>query len=180
VPGGFTAPPGPAEAGVETERSAGSPVAALARGVLVPALVATVIGLSTVTGIELVGGNTLSCLVWTCPEDETASGQSSERSGLSIFGGRSLSDTQGTPSVDPSGEQPFAPENGQQVPQQRQPAGQPAQPDTDGGVPEQQQQQRPDEIPRGENPAPQSDTEPEPDEGGKAKSSTPDDRQSTP
>ena len=48
MPGGFTPPPGPAEAGVETERSDGSPVAALARGILVPALVATVIGLAFV------------------------------------------------------------------------------------------------------------------------------------
>jgi len=66
-------------------------------------LVATVIGLSTVTGIELAGGNTLSCLVWTCAEDETASAKSSGHSGLSILGGRSLSSTQGTPSVDLSG-----------------------------------------------------------------------------
>jgi hypothetical protein len=48
VPAGFSPPPGPARAGAETERSAGSPVAALARGVLVPALVATVIGLAFV------------------------------------------------------------------------------------------------------------------------------------
>jgi len=48
VPGGFSPPPGPARAGAETERSAGSPAGALARGVLVPALVATVIGLAFV------------------------------------------------------------------------------------------------------------------------------------
>ena len=48
MPGGFSPPPGPAEAGVETERSQGSTAAALARGVLVPALVATVIGLAFV------------------------------------------------------------------------------------------------------------------------------------
>lgn len=48
MPGGFTPPPGPAEAGVETQRSEGSAVAALARGVLVPALVATLIGLAFV------------------------------------------------------------------------------------------------------------------------------------
>jgi hypothetical protein len=48
VPGGFTPPPGPAEAGVETQRSEGSTAAALARGVLVPALVATLIGLAFV------------------------------------------------------------------------------------------------------------------------------------
>jgi len=48
VPGGFAPPPGPAQAGAETERSAGSAGAALARGVLVPALVATLIGLAFV------------------------------------------------------------------------------------------------------------------------------------
>ena len=48
MPAGFTPPPGPAEAGVETERSAGSRPAALARGVGVPALVATVVGLAFV------------------------------------------------------------------------------------------------------------------------------------
>jgi len=48
VPGGFSPPPGPAQAGVETERSQGSRPAALVRGVLMPALVATVIGLAFV------------------------------------------------------------------------------------------------------------------------------------
>jgi len=48
VPAGFTPPPGPAQAGVETERSQGSKPAALARGVLVPAVVATLIGLAFV------------------------------------------------------------------------------------------------------------------------------------
>ena len=48
MPGGSTPPPGPAQAGIETERSGGSPRAALARGVVVPALVATVIGLAFV------------------------------------------------------------------------------------------------------------------------------------
>jgi len=142
-------------------------------------LVATVIGLSTVTGIELAGGNTLSCLVWTCAEDETASAKSSGHSGLSILGGRSLSSTQGTPSVDPSRGQPFAPQNGEQVPQQRQPTGQPAQPPgTDEGV--LQQQQQPYETPRGADPAQQPDAESAPDEDGEAKSPPPDNRQSTP
>ncbi|MCZ2804012.1 hypothetical protein O2W18_02730 [Modestobacter sp. VKM Ac-2983] len=48
MPGGFSPPPGPAEAGVERERSGGSRTAALARGVGVPALVATLIGLAFV------------------------------------------------------------------------------------------------------------------------------------
>ena len=48
MPGGFSPPPGPARAGVETERSGGSRPAALARGVAVPALVATLIGLAFV------------------------------------------------------------------------------------------------------------------------------------
>ncbi|GAA4756864.1 hypothetical protein GCM10023328_45850 [Modestobacter marinus] len=48
MPGGFSPPPGPAQAGVELERSNGSRPAALARGVGVPALVATLIGLAFV------------------------------------------------------------------------------------------------------------------------------------
>jgi hypothetical protein len=48
VPGGFSPPPGPARVGVETARSQGSTLAALARGVAVPALVATLIGLAFV------------------------------------------------------------------------------------------------------------------------------------
>jgi len=48
VPGGFSPPPGPARSGVETERSGGSSAAALARGVAMPALVATLIGLAFV------------------------------------------------------------------------------------------------------------------------------------
>jgi hypothetical protein len=48
VPAGFSPPPGPAEAGAETERSQGSVSAALLRGVGVPALVATLIGLAFV------------------------------------------------------------------------------------------------------------------------------------
>ncbi len=134
---------------------------------LLAGLVATMIGLIAVTGIEIVGGNTLSCLVWTCPEDDTASGESSSRgSGLSILGGRSFSSTQGTdtqgipPVDDPSGKQQFAPEEGQQAPQQRQPDGQPAQP----GVDEEVLQQQPGEAPRGADPGQQPDVEPEPEE----------------
>ena len=48
MPGGFTPPPGPARHGVERDRSGGSVPAALARGVAVPALVATLIGLAFV------------------------------------------------------------------------------------------------------------------------------------
>jgi hypothetical protein len=55
---------------------------------LLAGLVAAVIGLGTVTGIELAGGKTLSCLVWSCPDDNGSEG-SSGSSGLSIFGGRS-------------------------------------------------------------------------------------------
>ena len=48
MPGGFSPPPGPAQAGVETERSGGSRRAALLRGIGVPAAVATLIGLAFV------------------------------------------------------------------------------------------------------------------------------------
>ena len=48
MPAGFTPPPGPARVGAERERSDGSTAAALGRGVLVPAVVATLIGLAFV------------------------------------------------------------------------------------------------------------------------------------
>ena len=97
---------------------------------LLAGLVAMVIGLGTVTGIELAGGKTLSCLVWSCPDD-TNSEESSSSSGLSIFGGRSGSspDTRNVP----SGGQPVAPGNEQQVPGQ--PNGQPVQPGGGAGQP---------------------------------------------
>ena len=44
MPGGLAPPPGPAEAGAETARSDGDPKAALLRGVLLPAVIAIVIG----------------------------------------------------------------------------------------------------------------------------------------
>ncbi len=156
---------------------------------LLAGLVATVIGLSGVTGIELAGGNTLSCMVWTCPEDESDPAKSSGRSGLSIFGGRSATgtgaDTQekngvppGAPSSgDPFGEQPSASESDRRIPQQRQPAGQPAQPGADEEAPQQS-----DERPRvTEDPAQQPGdyNEPAPDEKDEAEP-PPDDRQSPP
>ncbi len=48
MPAGFTPPPGPARVGAERERADGSTAAALGRGVLVPAVVATLIGLAFV------------------------------------------------------------------------------------------------------------------------------------
>jgi hypothetical protein len=48
VPAGFQPPPGPAERGAETERSQGSSVAAFLRGVVVPPLVATLVGFTFV------------------------------------------------------------------------------------------------------------------------------------
>ena len=98
---------------------------------LLAGLVATVIGLGTVTGIELAGGKTLSCLVWSCPDD-TDSEESSSSSGLSIFGGRSYGSSPDTRST-PSGGQPVAPGNEQQTPGQ--PNGQPAQPGGGAGQP---------------------------------------------
>jgi hypothetical protein len=95
-------------------------------------LVAMVVGLSGITGIELAGGKNLSCLVWReCPTEDTSSAGASSGSSLSIFGGYSGGSTRSTP----SGEQPITPGNDQQAPQQ--PAGQPAQPDDGGGAPQQ-------------------------------------------
>jgi hypothetical protein len=48
VPGGFTPPPGPARPGAEAERSEGSRGAAFVRAVLVPPLMATLVGLAFV------------------------------------------------------------------------------------------------------------------------------------
>jgi hypothetical protein len=98
---------------------------------LLAGLVAMVIGLGTVTGIELAGGKTLSCLVWSCPDD-TNSEESSSSSGLSIFGGRSYGTSPDTRNVPPGG-QPVAPGNEQQTPGQ--PNGQPAQPGGGAGQP---------------------------------------------
>ena len=117
---------------------------------LLAGLVATAIGLAGVTGIELVGGKNLSCLVWSsCSEDEE-SGGSSGRSSLSILGGYSGTGTGTTPSGNSSGEQPSAPGNGQQVPKQ-QPGGDPTQsgadgtPSQSGGIPQQQPGETPEE-----------------------------------
>ena len=118
---------------------------------LLAGLVATVIGLGTVTGIEFAGGKTLSCLVWSCPDD-TDSEESSSSSGLSIFGGRSGSspDTRNVP----SGGQPVAPGNEQQVPGQ--PNGQPVQPGGGAGQPDgtPQDPAQPGAEPGTEEPAP--------------------------
>ncbi len=158
---------------------------------LLAGLAATVIGLSGVTGIELAGGNTLSCLVWSCPEDETESANSSGRSGLSIFGGRSATGTgadvqekdgvpPGTPSSqDPFEKQPVAPGSDGQTPQQ--PAGQPEQ---QPGDDYEAAPQRPGESPRAtEDPVlQQSDdyNEPMPEEKDEAEPPPPGDRQSAP
>ncbi len=160
---------------------------------LLAGLVATVIGLSGVTGIELAGGNTLSCLVWSCPEDETESANSSGRSGLSIFGGRSATGTgtdiqgkNGAPpgipsSQDPFEKQPGAPESDAQTPPQRQQAGQPAQPGDGEGADYEAAPQRPGESPRVmEDPGqPGYDSEPASDQKG-AEEPLPGDRQSPP
>jgi hypothetical protein len=99
-------------------------------------LVAAVIGLSGVTGIELVGGKNLSCLVWSeCPTADTSSRKPSSGSGPSILGGYSGGVTRNTPSDTPSGEQQITPGNNQQAPQQ--PSVQPAQLGPGGGVPQQ-------------------------------------------
>jgi len=117
---------------------------------LLAGLIATAIGLAGVTGIELAGGKTLSCLVWSSCSDDDESGGSSRGSGLSILGG--YSGTGATPSGDPSKGQPSAPGNGQQAPQG--PDGKPAQPGA-GGTPSQPggAPQQPGEPGKGTNPA---------------------------
>ena len=117
---------------------------------LLAGLVATAIGLAGVTGIELAGGKTLSCMVWSSCSDDDESGGSSRGSGLSILGG--YSGTGATPSGDPSKEQPSAPGGDQQAPQG--PGGEPAQPGA-GGTPSQPggTPQQPGEPGKGTNPA---------------------------
>ncbi len=114
-------------------------------GGILAGLVATLIGLAAVTGVEATAGETLSCLVWRdCQQEETASSGENRGKRTSIGSFFTSSPTPGTqvsPSGDPSGEQQVSPENGQQTPQQ--PAGVPAQPGDDarsprpGGAPQQ-------------------------------------------
>ncbi|HZC19235.1 MAG TPA: hypothetical protein VE225_05965, partial [Rubrobacteraceae bacterium] len=93
---------------------------------LVARLLSTAIGLVGVTGIELAGGKTLSCMVWSSCSD-VESGGSSSGSGLSVLGGYSSPASTGvTPSGNPSGEQPSESGVGEQGPQGR--AGAPMQP----------------------------------------------------
>ena len=117
---------------------------------LLAGLLATAIGLAGVTGIELAGGKTLSCLVWSsCPDDDESGGSSGRRSGLSILGGYSAAGTGGAPST----EQPSTPgSDPQEAPQGPvgdpvQPGagggGTPPQPDADSGEPRQQPGQPP-------------------------------------
>lgn len=95
----------------------------------VPAgLVAMMIGLVAITGVEAVAGETLSCLVWKDCQQETSPGETkgAQTSIGNIFGGSS-----GNVSA-PSGDQQVSPGNDQQAPQQ--PAGAPAQPGAGGGA----------------------------------------------
>src|SRR4028118_360423 len=98
---------------------------------LLAGLSATAIGLAGVTGIELAGGKTLSCMVWSSCWDDDESGGSSRRSGLSILGGYAGAGT--TPSGDFPKEQPSAPGSDQQAPQG--PNGEPPPPGASGQAP---------------------------------------------
>jgi hypothetical protein len=78
-------------------------------------LVATVIGLGGVTGIELAGGKTLSCQVWSsCGSENNTSTGSSGGTGpsISILGGNNNgSNDNVSPSSPSPGEQPATPGN---------------------------------------------------------------------
>ena len=117
---------------------------------LLAGLLATAIGLAGVTGLELAGGKSLSCLVWSSCSDDDESGGASRVSGLSILGG--YTGTRTIPSGDPSEEQPSAPGSDQQAPQG--PNGEPARPGVDG-TPSQPGDtlQQPGEPGKGTNPA---------------------------
>jgi len=135
---------------------------------LLAGLVATAIGLAGVTGIELAGGKSLSCLVWSSCSDDESEGLS-RGSGLSILGG--YSGTGATPSGDPSKVQPSAPGSSQQAP--KGPNGEPAQPGA-GGTPSQPggALQQPGEPGKGTNPA-QPGTESEEPDGSQAEPAQP-------
>src|SRR3954451_22086526 len=113
-------------------------------------LVAMMIGLVAITGVEAVAGETLSCLVWKDCQQETSSGETKgTRTSIgNIFGSSSSSGGA------PSGEQQVAPGNDQQAPQQ--PAGAPVQPGARGGA------GQPDVAPRQDQPgvAPEQGGEP--------------------
>jgi hypothetical protein len=105
-------------------------------GGVLAGLVAAAIGLATVTGVEAVAGETLSCLVWRDCQQESAS-DDTEGSRTSV--GRFFGGSTGTGGV-PSGGQETPPGDGRQAPQQ--PGGQqPAQPgdasQRPGGAPQQ-------------------------------------------
>ena len=106
-------------------------------GGVLAGLVATLIGLAAVTGVEATAGETLSCLVWRDCQQETASSGETRGTRTSIgsfFASSPTPGTQVSPSGDPSGEQQISPGNGQQTPQQ--PAGVPAQPGGDAPPPQ--------------------------------------------
>ena len=107
-------------------------------------LVATLIGLGTITGIEFAGGKTLSCIVWSCSvsaEESSASGQP-----LSILGGFAYTETSANPPFDEK--QQGTSGGGQQAPEDQQPSeGSPAQ--KDDATPRQ-----PSEVPGKEEPQP--------------------------
>lgn len=134
-------------------------------GGILAGLVATLIGLAAVTGVEATAGETLSCLVWRdCQQEAASSGETrGTRTSLgSFFASSPTPGTQVSPSGDPSGEQQVSPGNGQQTPQQ--PAGVPAQPGDDarsprpGGTP-----QQPDAAPKqGVGPGADGEAEPAP------------------
>lgn len=91
------------------------------------ALVAAVIGISAVTGIEAVAGETLSCLVWSCEEEDSAS-SSGRSSGLSILGGRPSGTAPTDAPPDGSEATPPAPDEVPQTPEE----GPPARPNANG------------------------------------------------
>ncbi len=117
-------------------------------------LVATLISLAAVTGVEATVGETLSCLVWRDCQQETASSGKTRDTRTSIgsfFASSPTPGTQVSPSGDPSGEQRVSPGNRQQAPQQ--PAGVPAKPGGDTPPP------RPDGTPQQPGAAPKQGVE---------------------
>ena len=133
---------------------------------LLPAILAFLIGMGTVTSVELASGKSLSCSVWdNCPAASTTADGTSTGTRPSILGGRAsaseVDEVQEQQGVDPAQEQ--------QIPQD--PGAQPAQPEQPGQPANPQQSAPPDsetpatpvpEEPASEEPAPEEPAAEEP------------------
>lgn len=128
-------------------------------GTAIASLVAFIVAMATVTGVELAVGKTLSCWVWgNCPTATTVGGGESLNTRPSIFGG---GQSQATPGDVPLDQQQGIPQEGQEVvpqeglPEAQDPAGgqelpQQELPQEQPATPVPDQQELPQELPQEE------------------------------